>query len=351
MASDPLKSLFPWLFRGLSKSDAEALREALTEQRLEADEILIPPGRKTQHLHLLCEGRLAVQAGAKGEILLGHKEPGDFVGEMALIDPAPPSAVVVAETPCVVRTLSRADYIRCRTAHPQVAGNLLSAICCDLARRIRASSVATVTSDGKGHKTIHPGAKALHGVDRHDVRVSWSPLKTGKATTMSADGLMKTLQSIGAFDPAGKEEPTYADALRRDVEALAASMTVHVYFDGETICEPNTLGDGLYVVLEGKARVRAEAAGPGIHIDKLLAPGESFGLIPFFDDGRRTSLVTASGVTVVAYAYAATVRTLLQAAEGGQPIGVHLMDWFARQLVRDARSLNRTLATADAGAF
>lgn len=351
MAGDALKSLFPWLFRGLSKSDAEALRGALSEQRLEPDEILIPPGRRSQQLHLLVEGKLAVQAGAKGEILLGYKEPGDFVGEMALVDPAPPSAVVVAEGPSLVHTLARPDYVRFRTEHPQVAGLLLSAICCDLARRIRASSVATVSSDGRGHKTVHPGAKALHGVDRRDVRVSWTPLKTGKATTMSAEGLIRTLDEIGAFDPAGKEQPDYAEALRRDVTALAASMTVHVFFDGETICEPNTLGDGLYVVLEGKARVRAEEAGPGVHVDKLLAPGECFGLIPFFDDGRRTSLVTASGVTVVAYAYAATVRALLQAAEGGQPIGVHLMDWFARQLVRDARSLNRTLATADAGTF
>ena len=351
MATDPVKSLFPWLVRSLSKADVEALKGALTEQRLEASEMLIPPGKRSQQLHLLCEGRLAVRAGAKGEILLGHKEPGDFVGEMALIDPAPPSAVVVAETPCEVRTLSRDDYVRFRTERPQVAGNLLSAICCDLARRIRASSVATVTSDGKGHRTVTPRAKALHGVDRKDVAVSWSPLKTGKSTGMSAQGLLKTLDELGAFDPTGKEAPAYREALRKDVAALATSMSVHVYFDGETICEPNTLGDGLYVVLSGKARVRAEEAGPGVHVDKLLAPGECFGLIPFFDDGRRSSHITAAGVTVVAFAYAATVRTLLQAAEGGQPIGVHLMDWFARQLVRDARALNRTLTTADAPAF
>jgi CRP-like cAMP-binding protein len=78
-------------------------------------------------------------------------------------------------------------------------------------------------------------------------------------------------------------------------------------------------------------------------VDRELGPGSLFGQIAFFDDGRRAANCTALTPLRLAVIYPAAVQMLLTLSEQGQPLGVYLIDWFARQLAADARAVHESL--------
>ncbi len=98
--------------------------------------------------------------------------------------------------------------------------------------------------------------------------------------------------------------------------------------------------DGIFVVLDGTIRVRAGSPDAWFHVDKTLGAGSTFGEIAFFDDGSRSATCTATGPVRLAVIYPAAVQALLDGSERGSATGLHLVEWFVRQLVADARRLN-----------
>jgi CRP/FNR family cyclic AMP-dependent transcriptional regulator len=72
-----------------------------------------------------------------------------------------------------------------------------------------------------------------------------------------------------------------------------------VYGDGQTIIRQGEIGDRMFVVQEGKARVTREVNGREVHIATLKA-GDIFGEMAIFEKGPRSATVTAEGnVTVL----------------------------------------------------
>jgi hypothetical protein len=52
---------------------------------------------------------------------------------------------------------------------------------------------------------------------------------------------------------------------------------------------------------------------------------------------------------VLGVLYAASVQEILRQGVRGAPLGVHLLDWFARQLASDVRELNGRIAASVRG--
>jgi len=77
----------------------------------------------------------AVLYGGSGrEIILSiFKSPGDFFGEMSLLDNQPRSATLIADEPSTLLVLSRRDFQAHLAAQPRTAMNVLG----ELSRRLR----------------------------------------------------------------------------------------------------------------------------------------------------------------------------------------------------------------------
>jgi CRP-like cAMP-binding protein len=87
-------------------------------------------------LFVVVRGKLKVVLyGESGrEIILSiFKSPGDFFGEMSLLDDEPRSANVIAAEPSRLLTLSRADFRAHISSHPRTALRVLT----ELSRRLR----------------------------------------------------------------------------------------------------------------------------------------------------------------------------------------------------------------------
>jgi CRP-like cAMP-binding protein len=103
------------LFSMLTQAQAEAIADGVVKRRYRRGELIVERGRKTNSLFILLTGRARVlTADARGrEVILAVLQPGDYVGEMSLIDNEPHSATVRAEVQTDMLILGRAEFARC----------------------------------------------------------------------------------------------------------------------------------------------------------------------------------------------------------------------------------------------
>ena len=103
------------LFALLTAGQAESVAEAVVKRRFKRGEALVEQGQKSNALAILLTGRArVVSADSRGrEVILATLGPGDYIGEMSIIDNEPHSATVRAEVQTDVLLLGRADFARC----------------------------------------------------------------------------------------------------------------------------------------------------------------------------------------------------------------------------------------------
>lgn len=103
------------LFALLTASQAEAVADAVTKRRFKRGETIVEQGEKSNTLFIILTGRVrVVTADKRGrEVILATLQPGDYIGEMSLIDNEPHSATVRAEVQTDMLTLGRAEFARC----------------------------------------------------------------------------------------------------------------------------------------------------------------------------------------------------------------------------------------------
>lgn len=103
------------LFSMLTTEQAQGIADSVVKRRFRRGEIIVEHGRKSNALFILLTGRARVlTADARGrEVILAVLQPGDYVGEMSLIDNEPHSATVRAEIQTDMLILGRAEFARC----------------------------------------------------------------------------------------------------------------------------------------------------------------------------------------------------------------------------------------------
>jgi CRP-like cAMP-binding protein len=125
------------LFSLLTGEQAQAIAEGVVKRRYRRGEVIVEQGTKSNALYILLTGRArVVTADARGrEVILAVLQPGDYLGEMSLIDNEPHSATVRAEVQCDVLVLGRAEFARCLPEN----SSLSYAIMRGLVARLRAA--------------------------------------------------------------------------------------------------------------------------------------------------------------------------------------------------------------------
>ncbi|MBK6863360.1 MAG: Crp/Fnr family transcriptional regulator [Ideonella sp.] len=125
------------LFSMLTNDQAQGIADSVVKKRFRRGEIIVEHGRKSNALFILLNGRARVlTADSRGrEVILAVLQPGDYVGEMSLIDDAPHSATVRAEVQTDMLVLGRAEFSRCLPD----SSSLAYAIMHGLVQRLRAA--------------------------------------------------------------------------------------------------------------------------------------------------------------------------------------------------------------------
>lgn len=103
------------LFSTLTAVQAELVAHAVVKQRYRRGDLIVEQGKKSNFLAILLTGRARVlTTDERGrEVILATLHPGDYLGEMSLIDNQPHSASVRADIQTDVLLLGRSEFARC----------------------------------------------------------------------------------------------------------------------------------------------------------------------------------------------------------------------------------------------
>lgn len=126
------------LFSGLTDSELAALAEIASRRSFAKNAIIINEGDETDSLYLILSGKVKVVLSDEDgkEVIISILEPGDYFGEMSLIDSEPRSARVVTMLDSQFSIIHKTDFNKVLDGNPDLARNLLVG----LAQRLRAAN-------------------------------------------------------------------------------------------------------------------------------------------------------------------------------------------------------------------
>jgi len=118
------------LFSGLSRRHLRRVAALSEEEAFDEGTKLAEEGKSGDDFYVILEGEAKVLRGNKR---IARLLPGDFFGEIALIDGGPRTATVVAETPIIALTIDRKRFRKLLEDEPSVVTKMLE----EVASRLR----------------------------------------------------------------------------------------------------------------------------------------------------------------------------------------------------------------------
>lgn len=126
------------IFEGCSKKDLQTIARQVREITHEAGYVIATEGDPGAGLFVIADGEADVTIGGKK---VNHLEPGDFFGEMALLDGGPRTATVTATTAITLYALTEWVFRGLLAEHPSIAMRTLET----MASRLRGATKAATT--------------------------------------------------------------------------------------------------------------------------------------------------------------------------------------------------------------
>lgn len=120
------------LFGGCGTGDIEWIGGLADEVDVAADHVLFREGTTAHEFIIVIDGALRVERLGS---VIGRLGPGDFAGEIALVDGGPRTATVIADVPSRLLVIGHREFHSLLEKHPSIELQVLQA----LARRVRAS--------------------------------------------------------------------------------------------------------------------------------------------------------------------------------------------------------------------
>ena len=118
------------LFAGLSRRHLKQIAEHADEIGFRQGEAIVEQDQPGGSFYVILEGEIRVVRGTRTIARMG---PGEFFGEISLLDGGPRTATVIAETPVTAVRVFKRSFDRVVTQEPGVASQILAVV----ARRLR----------------------------------------------------------------------------------------------------------------------------------------------------------------------------------------------------------------------
>ncbi len=159
------------LFAALTPTQSASIADAIVKKRFKRAEVIVEQGKKTDALYIILTGRARVMStDSRGrEVILATLQPGDYIGEMSLIDDEPHSATVRTEIQTDVLVLDRMAFSRCLPENSSMSYNIMrglvqrlrhadrkieSLALMDVYGRVARSLIEFAVDDGQGNLKI-----------------------------------------------------------------------------------------------------------------------------------------------------------------------------------------------------
>jgi CRP-like cAMP-binding protein len=134
-----------------SHGDLQAFLDHCTLSLYPAGKSLISYGGECSTLYLVWSGLLSASIeDGQTRLVLGDIRPGEWVGEVTLIEPGRATASVTCVEDSYLLAFSHKSFETLRASHPAAAGALLQGLCLSIAHRLRASSERIAEQIGDG---------------------------------------------------------------------------------------------------------------------------------------------------------------------------------------------------------
>lgn len=118
------------LFSGCTDKDLQELSRLMTEVEVDEGHVLVREGAGTPEFFIIIAGTATVTRAGKE---IGSVGPGDFFGEISIIDGGPRTASVTATSPMTINVATHREFVSLLDRAPEIARNMLPT----LTRRIR----------------------------------------------------------------------------------------------------------------------------------------------------------------------------------------------------------------------
>jgi CRP-like cAMP-binding protein len=118
------------LFAGISAPGIEQLGAIADEVEVRAGTVLTQQGHREGFFFIVLEGTVRIERDGRTVNILG---PGDYLGEIALLDGGPRTATAVTETPCRLLSMTYQMFHELLDAQPDLRVAILGAV----GRRLR----------------------------------------------------------------------------------------------------------------------------------------------------------------------------------------------------------------------
>ena len=120
-----------WLFSACTPGQLRTIGRAFEEQQVPAGRVLCEEGTIGLDFFFILEGTVSVRRGSRTVAALG---PGQYFGELSLLDRKPRSATVVSETDLTVLRTDHRHFNNLLDDSPELAHQLLVAMSARLRR-------------------------------------------------------------------------------------------------------------------------------------------------------------------------------------------------------------------------
>jgi len=125
-------------FQNFTEQDLQALSEECTEAAFKKDEVVFPEESPGDKMYVVRQGSVKVFKKIKNnEATLAVVNPGEFFGEMALLDGGPRSAAAKAIEDVKSLVITTANFDNLREKNPGVALRIMDVLVRTLSTRLR----------------------------------------------------------------------------------------------------------------------------------------------------------------------------------------------------------------------
>ena len=195
------------LFAGFQNEQLRALVSFVTRRSVPRGSTIMSEGDPVDSLYIVISGRLKVMMGeANGkEVILSIIGPGEFFGEMGLIDESPRSASVVSIEPCELLAVAKRDFEKCLAGNFEMSKTLMRG----LVRRLREAdrkigSLAMLDVYGRVARLLLDMSEVVNGENVVTARLTKQDIaKMVGASREMVSGVMKDLQVTGYIEVRG----------------------------------------------------------------------------------------------------------------------------------------------------
>jgi len=118
------------MWSGIGKQDFKAIVKVAKQQKFESGDAIVKKGEEGAGFYLVLDGAVEIRSNGNTLSRLG---PGQFFGEMSIVDAQPRSADVVAVEPSRVLVLSSWAFKSLVSERPRIAVKMLQ----EFVRRLR----------------------------------------------------------------------------------------------------------------------------------------------------------------------------------------------------------------------